>query len=105
MPLWRWWRQGCCLRRISLINFLEALLTVLEVVRGVVEGVVESMMRALQSRQAMWQQLIDSEAQKYTSPAMPQVEQEGLQPLQDWLVAIANDQIACIDDQEDQGQI
>ncbi|CAD0092537.1 unnamed protein product [Aureobasidium mustum] len=71
----------------------------------VVEGVVESMMRALQSRQSMWQQLIDSETQKYTSPTMPQAEQEGLQPLQDWLVAIANDQIACIDDQEDQGQI
>ncbi|KAH0353408.1 exocyst complex component Sec6, partial [Aureobasidium melanogenum] len=71
----------------------------------VVEGVVESMMRALQSRQSMWQQLIDSETQKYTSPTMPQAEQEGLQSLQDWLVAIANDQIACIDDQEDQGQI
>lgn len=72
----------------------------------VVEGVVESMMRALQSRQAMWERLIDMETQKYTSPpAAPQPEQEGLQPLQDWLVAIANDQIACIDDQEDQGQV
>lgn len=40
--LWSWWRQGCCLCRVSPINFVEALLTVLEVGEGVVEGMVEA---------------------------------------------------------------
>ncbi|KAF2762129.1 Sec6-domain-containing protein [Pseudovirgaria hyperparasitica] len=61
----------------------------------VAEGVVEAMFRALTARQQLWQNLIDNELQKYS---MPTADIEGLQPLQDWIVAIANDQIACIDD-------
>ncbi|KAK5159697.1 hypothetical protein LTR04_004834 [Oleoguttula sp. CCFEE 6159] len=64
----------------------------------VVQGVVESMLRALTRRQKLWNSLIDTELAKYSSPTS---DQEGLQPLQDWLIAIANDQIANIDDQED----
>lgn len=71
----------------------------------VTEGVVDSMHRALQSRQSMWDRLAELEVQRHSSPALSPAEQEGLQPLQDWLVAIANDQIACIDDHEDQGQV
>ncbi|KAI9820676.1 MAG: SNARE-binding exocyst subunit S6 [Pycnora praestabilis] len=68
----------------------------------VTEGVVDAMIRALKDRQTRWQKLIDEEAAKH---ANPQSDQEGLQILQDWLVAIANDQIACIDDNEDAGQM
>ncbi|KAJ9621956.1 SNARE-binding exocyst subunit S6 [Taxawa tesnikishii (nom. ined.)] len=66
----------------------------------VVEGVIDAMLLALKSRQAMWQRLCDTETAKYGNPntQLTQADQEGLQPLQDWLVAIANDQIACIDD-------
>ncbi|GAB7350161.1 hypothetical protein MBLNU459_g0826t1 [Dothideomycetes sp. NU459] len=71
----------------------------------VIEGVIDSMHRALQSRQTMWERLAESEMQRYSSPTLSPAEQEGLQSLQDWLVAIANDQIACIDDHEDQGQV
>ena len=62
----------------------------------IVEGVVEAMFRALQSRQRMWEQLIDTELVKYK--ANPNL--EGNAGFQDWLVAIANDQIACIDNQD-----
>ncbi|KAF1989045.1 exocyst complex component Sec6 [Aulographum hederae CBS 113979] len=61
----------------------------------VVEGVVEAMFAALTARQRMWEALINTELQKYQQPNS---EQEGLNSFQDWLVAIANDQIACIDD-------
>lgn len=71
----------------------------------VVEGVIDSMHRALQARQSIWERLADLEMQRFSSPALSPAELEGLQPLQDWLVAIANDQIACIDDHEDQGQV
>ncbi|KAF2199612.1 exocyst complex component Sec6 [Delitschia confertaspora ATCC 74209] len=66
------------------------------------EGVIDAMFRALSSRQRMWETLIDTEMAKYASPT---AEQDGLQALQDWLVAIANDQIACIDegDQDSEG--
>ncbi|KAK8198671.1 SNARE-binding exocyst subunit S6 [Zalaria obscura] len=69
----------------------------------VVEGVIEAMFRALEARQRMWERLVDSEQSKYMNPNLTPQEQEGLQPLQDWLVAIANDQIACIDDHEEEG--
>ncbi|KAF2470695.1 exocyst complex component Sec6 [Lindgomyces ingoldianus] len=59
------------------------------------EGVIEAMFRALSSRQRMWQSLAEAELAKY---ALPTAEQDGMQALQDWLVTIANDQIACIDD-------
>jgi exocyst complex component 3 len=66
----------------------------------VTEGVVDAMFRALKSRQPTWEKLIDEETSKYKTSA----EAEGLQPLQDWLVAIANDQISCIDDNASSGQ-
>ncbi|MCJ1253404.1 SNARE-binding exocyst subunit S6 [Lignoscripta atroalba] len=68
----------------------------------VTEGVTDAMFRALKKRQTLWQKLVDEEAAKYKSPSS---EQEGLHILQDWIVAIANDQIACIDDNEDAGQL
>ena len=62
----------------------------------VVEGVITAMISALKNRQQQWTTLIDDEVIKFKNPT-PELT-EGLQPLQDWLVAIANDQIACIDD-------
>ena len=67
----------------------------------VVEGVLDEMFRALKRRQTSWQRLVDDECSKYKSASG---DQEGLQVLQDWLVAIANDQILCIDDNEESGQ-
>lgn len=46
----------------------------------------------------MWQSLLDAEIAKYNSSA----DQDNLQSLQDWIITIANDQINCIaDDDED----
>ncbi|KIW01185.1 uncharacterized protein PV09_07467 [Verruconis gallopava] len=61
----------------------------------ILEGVIEAMFRALQSRQRMWEQLVDTELAKYSESNSSS---EGYQGLQDWLIAIANDQVACIDD-------
>ncbi|KAI4172604.1 MAG: hypothetical protein LQ343_003451 [Gyalolechia ehrenbergii] len=70
----------------------------------VAEGVFDAMFRTLKTRQNNWQNLIDSEARKYYSKTPSQNNNnelsEGMQVFQDWLVAIANDQIACIDDHE-----
>ncbi|KAF2272904.1 exocyst complex component Sec6 [Westerdykella ornata] len=64
----------------------------------VVEGVVDAMFRVLSSRQRMWHSLLDAEIAKYNSSA----DQDNLQSLQDWIITIANDQINCIaDDDED----
>ena len=60
----------------------------------VAEGVIEAMFRALGNRQKMWQTLAEAEVAKHSEPNPD----DGLQSLQDWLVAIANDQIACIDE-------
>lgn len=68
----------------------------------VTEGVLDEMFHALKRRQAYWQKLVDDESAKYKSGAG---DPDGLQMLQDWLVAIANDQISCIDDNEDAGQL
>ncbi len=68
----------------------------------VTDGVIDAMFRSLKSRQTMWQQMVDQESAKYKSPSS---DQDGLQILQDWLVAVANDQIACIDDNEEGGQL
>ncbi|KFY01781.1 hypothetical protein V490_00770 [Pseudogymnoascus sp. VKM F-3557] len=67
----------------------------------VVEGVIDTMFQRLKTRQVAWQKMLDDEADKYTgsNPDM-----EGFQALQDWLVATANDQIACIDDNEEAGR-
>ncbi|PYI02188.1 exocyst complex component Sec6 [Aspergillus sclerotiicarbonarius CBS 121057] len=68
----------------------------------VVEGIIDAMFRVLKGRQTAWQTLIDEECAKYKAPGGDQL--DGLQLLQDWLVAVANDQIACIDDNEETGQ-
>ena len=62
----------------------------------VVEGVITAMFVALKQRQQQWEKLIADEITKYKTPT--EELQQGLATLQDWLVAIANDQIACIDD-------
>ena len=69
----------------------------------VVEGVIDAMLRVLKARQTAWQTLIDEECSKGMSRGGDQP--EGLQVLQDWLIAIANDQIACIDDNDETGQL
>ena len=68
----------------------------------VAEGVVDAMFNALKTRQSLWQKMVDEETVKYKQPT---AEQDGLQILQDWLVAVANDQITCIDDNEADGQV
>lgn len=68
----------------------------------VAEGVVDAMFMALKTRQQNWRKMVDDESSKQKNRS---AEQEGLQILQDWLIAIANDQIACIDDNEDAGQL
>ncbi|KAK8220327.1 exocyst complex component Sec6-domain-containing protein [Phyllosticta capitalensis] len=67
----------------------------------VAEGVIDAMFKALMSRQRLWEELVDIELDKYTQGLG---DPDGLQPLQDWLLAIANDQIACIDDGDDEAQ-
>lgn len=62
----------------------------------VVEGVVSAMFGALKARQQQWERVVDEEVAKFKTPT-PDV-LETLQPFQDWLLAIANDQIACVDD-------
>lgn len=62
----------------------------------VVEGVMSAMFQALKSRQQQWQKLIDDEVNKYKTPT-PELT-ETINGFQDWLLAIANDAIACIDD-------
>ncbi|KAB8072904.1 exocyst complex component Sec6-domain-containing protein [Aspergillus leporis] len=68
-----------------------------------VEGIIDAMFRVLKARQTTWQSLIDEECAKYKAPGGDQL--DGLQLLQDWLVAVANDQIACIDDNDETGQM
>jgi exocyst complex component 3 len=68
----------------------------------VVEGVIDAMFLRLRSRQQAWQKMLDEEAARYESGRIPEL--EGFQQLQDWLVATANDQIACIDDNEEEGR-
>ncbi|KAK5656271.1 hypothetical protein OQA88_5034 [Cercophora sp. LCS_1] len=69
----------------------------------VVEGVIDAMIQRLRTRQQTWQKMLEDEASRYESGKV--IELEGFQPLQDWLVATANDQIACIDDAEDEGRL
>ncbi|EFX06522.1 exocyst complex component [Grosmannia clavigera kw1407] len=65
----------------------------------VVEGVVDAMFERLRTRQQTVQKMLEDEAAPYEAGRVPEL--DGFQPLQDWLVATANDQIACIDDGED----
>lgn len=69
----------------------------------VVEGVIDAMFRALKTRQSAWSAVIDEECAKHTETGGDQT--EGVQLLQDWLIGVANDQIACIDDNEETGQM
>jgi len=71
----------------------------------VVEGVIDAMFLRLRTRQQSWQKMLEDEATKFESAkggAEGQV--EAFQALQDWLVATANDQIACIDDNEEENR-
>ncbi|KAF2478995.1 exocyst complex component Sec6-domain-containing protein [Neohortaea acidophila] len=68
----------------------------------VVEGVVDAMMRALKNRQQMWERMIDDEARRIENVADP-AQLEGVSSLQEWLAAIANDQITNIDDNPESG--
>ncbi|KAL8832333.1 MAG: hypothetical protein Q9191_000334 [Dirinaria sp. TL-2023a] len=69
---------------------------------NVAEGVIDAMFMSLKSRQRKWQKMVDDESARYK---IPSADPENLQILQDWLVAIANDQIMCIDDNEESGQV
>jgi exocyst complex component 3 len=69
--------------------------------QDIIEGVVDTIIARLKTRQQNWQMMLDDEAKKYMSS---NPETEGLPALQDWLVATANDQIACIDDNEDENK-
>ncbi|KAF2107263.1 exocyst complex component Sec6-domain-containing protein [Lophiotrema nucula] len=59
------------------------------------EGVADAMFRALSSRQRMWQTLIEADALKVTL--------DDEQGFHDWLIAVANDQINCIAEDEGDG--
>ncbi|KAK3314634.1 exocyst complex component Sec6-domain-containing protein [Apodospora peruviana] len=69
----------------------------------VIEGVIDAMFQRLRARQQAWQRMLEDEAARYET-SKGDVELDGFQPLQDWLVATANDQIACIDDNEEEGR-
>ena len=95
--------ENGCFRTKTLSDMWRMLREQLEVAgssnrNDIAEGVVDSMFRALQVRQRLWESLVDEEAQKYSSASATQ---EGYAQLQDWLIAIANDQIACIDDADE----
>ncbi|RYO74109.1 hypothetical protein DL766_004930 [Monosporascus sp. MC13-8B] len=68
----------------------------------VAEGVIDAMFLRLRDRQQSLQKMLEDEVEKYESGAV--LELEGFQPLQDWLIATANDQMACIDDNEEEGK-
>ncbi|KAI9903252.1 hypothetical protein N3K66_002604 [Trichothecium roseum] len=70
----------------------------------VVEGVIDAMLARLQDRQRSWQVMLEDETARFMDPKNPPEDLEGFQPLQDWLVATANDQIACIDDNEEENR-
>lgn len=69
--------------------------------QDVAEGVIDAMILRLKTRQQTWQTMLDDEAARYVG-LNPEL--EGFQPLQDWLIATANDQIACIDDNEEENR-
>ncbi|KAK5175008.1 SNARE-binding exocyst subunit S6 [Saxophila tyrrhenica] len=71
--------------------------------QDVVEGVVDAMYRALKARQQMWEHLVDAEVKKIEALASDSSQLEGVSSLQEWLAAIANDQITNIDDNPEMG--
>lgn len=68
------------------------------------EGVVDSMMRALIKRQAHWARLVDQEVAPYKAATLTADQEGAHEHLLQWTIALANDQIACIDDNEQTGQ-
>ncbi|KAI1106800.1 exocyst complex component Sec6 [Jackrogersella minutella] len=68
----------------------------------VAEGVIDAMFLRLRGRQQSFQKMLEEEAARYEMDKVPEL--EGFQALQDWLIATANDQMACIDDNEDEGR-
>jgi exocyst complex component 3 len=97
--------ENGCFRTKAMADMWRMLSQQLEVASSsdrvdIVEGVVDAMFRALQSRQRMWEQLIEAELAKYQDAS---TSTDGCQGFQDWLISIANDQIACIDDDRDTG--
>ncbi|KAI0136912.1 exocyst complex component Sec6 [Xylariales sp. AK1849] len=68
----------------------------------VAEGVIDAMFLRLRGRQQSFQKMLEDEVTKYETGRAPDL--DGLQSLQDWLVATANDQIACVDDIEEEGR-
>lgn len=66
----------------------------------VAEGVIDAMFLRLRGRQQSFQKMLEDEVLKYETGKAPEL--EGMQSLQDWLVATANDQIACVDDIEEE---
>jgi exocyst complex component 3 len=62
----------------------------------VVEGVMSAMFAALKSRQQQWENQVDQEVRNFRNASADST--QSLLELQEWLIAIANDQIACIDD-------
>ncbi|KAH8677783.1 exocyst complex component Sec6 [Xylariales sp. PMI_506] len=68
----------------------------------VAEGVIDAMYLRLRNRLQSLQKLLEDEVTKFETGKATDL--EGLQPLQDWLVATANDQIACVDDIEEEGR-
>ncbi|KAF4584326.1 Exocyst complex component sec6 [Ophiocordyceps camponoti-floridani] len=71
----------------------------------VVEGVVDAMFLRLRGRQQAWQRMLEDEATAFETGDAASVVEGSFQALQDWLVATANDQIACVDDNEDEGRL
>lgn len=69
----------------------------------VVEGVIDAMFLRLRNRQQAFMKMLEGEAAKFENNKTA-TELDGFQSLQDWLVATANDQIACIDDNEEEGR-
>ncbi|KAB5586092.1 exocyst complex component Sec6 [Coniochaeta sp. 2T2.1] len=69
----------------------------------VVEGVIDAMFMRLRNRQQSFMKMLQNEASKFENNKTAEAI-EGFQSLQDWLVATANDQIACIDDNEEEGR-
>ncbi|OAA55888.1 exocyst complex component [Niveomyces insectorum RCEF 264] len=93
-----------CFRTRNLVDLWRMLREQIDVAANskradVVEGVVDAMFLRLRTRQQAVQKMLDDEAQRYEAGRVPDL--DGFQALQDWLVAAANDQIACIDDDKD----
>ena len=70
--------------------------------QDVTEGVIDTMIQRLRTRQQTWQRMLDDEVDSYLRA---NTEADDISTLQDWLIATANDQIACIDDNEDENRL